>query len=175
MAAAIGDNANFSRQENRLGEGFWASRSILRQHGVFWRSRPGNTATSFFMKRSDEKLSTPRPNIFVLPNGREIPIHNVMGRRISPTGGFLWRREFLKVTSEYRIDAKGKTVGTPAGGLPAHRLIVAALGIPVQRRFQRKDNRGMNFLRHAVQYFPNYFGVVPNRIKTDYDPHSEMI
>jgi hypothetical protein len=33
---------------------------------------------SFFLKRFDEELSTPRANAFVLPNGHEVEIRNVL-------------------------------------------------------------------------------------------------
>lgn len=49
----------------------------------------------FFLKRSSEELSTPRPNIFVLPDGREIEIRDVFKRSSNFTHWGLGQRKIL--------------------------------------------------------------------------------
>ncbi len=57
--------AHRKHQGNLLGD----TRRWTREHGY-----------QFFMKLSDDKFPTPRPNIFLLPDGREIQIQNVLER-----------------------------------------------------------------------------------------------
>jgi hypothetical protein len=70
----------------------------------------------FLLKRSHKAMSTPRPNGFVLPDGREIQIRNVLTRANNLTHwGEQSGKSCLMVTGGFRLHVIRRAAIKPSG------------------------------------------------------------